>query len=76
MVSGMRMYSNLSNGVPRSKVFDINAHSFASCVLNTLFHNIFDVVRSAVCVVSSPGYLVRFPLTVMHIQLGSGFCGW
>ena len=29
---------------------------FALSVLNTLFHNIFDVVRSAVRVMSSPGY--------------------
>ena len=43
---------------------------FVSCVLNTLFHNIFDVVRSAVRIVSSPGDLMRFPPAVMWTWLG------
>ena len=40
----------------------------------TLFHNNFVVVRSALRVVSSPGYLIRFPPTVMRTLLGSSFC--
>ena len=48
----------------------------ALMVLILLLHNIFDVVRSAVCVVSSPGYSMRFPPEVIRMRLGSFLCGW
>ena len=48
---------------------------FAFSVLNTLFHSIFDAVRSAVRVVSLPGYLIRFPPAVSRTRFGSFFCG-
>ncbi len=44
-------------------------------VLRMLFHNSFDVVKSAVHVDVSPLYVMRLPLTAMRIQLGSSFCG-
>ena len=47
----------------------------ALIVLIILFHNLFDVVRSAVLVVSSPGYSMRLPPAVIQTRLGSFFCG-
>ena len=38
---------------------------FASGVLRTLLHISFDVVRSAVRVESSPGYVIRLPPAVI-----------
>lgn len=49
--------------------------NLAPSVLRTLFHSIFDVVRSAVLVVSSPGYLIRFPPAVIRVRFGSAFWG-
>ena len=48
---------------------------FASLVLNTLFHNIFKVVKSAVQVVSSLEYSMRFPPAAMLTRLGLSFAG-
>ena len=56
------MYLNLSSGV-------------APGVLIVEFQRILDVVRSAVLVVSSPGYSMRLPPTVIRTRLGSSFCG-
>ena len=47
--------------------------NLASLVLNTLFNTHFDLVRSAVLVVSSPGYLMRLPPAVKRTRLGSFF---
>ena len=47
---------------------------FAFFVLNILFHNIFDVVVSAVLVVNSPGYMMRLPPVVILTRFGSSFC--
>ena len=44
-------------------------------VKTTLFHNFFDVTRSIVCIVSSPGYVNKFPPAVIWTLLGSSFCG-
>ena len=38
-----------------------------------LFHNIFEVERSAVLVVNFPGKFMRFPPTVIRNLLGSSF---
>ena len=48
---------------------------FAFGVLNTLFHRSLDVVKSAVLVYSSPGYVMRLPPAVIRIRFGSSFCG-
>ena len=44
-------------------------------VLMMLFHNIFDVLISAVLVVSYPGCSMRFMPEVILTQLGSVSCG-
>ncbi len=48
---------------------------FELVVLMTLFHKILVVVKSAVRVVSSPGYSMRLPPAVRRTLLGSAFCG-
>ena len=40
-----------------------------------LLNNNFDIVISAVCVLNSPGYLIRFPPTVRRVRYGSYFGG-
>ena len=47
----------------------------ALSVLRILFHNILAVVMSTVRVVSSPVYLIRFPLAVILTRLGLSFGG-
>ena len=46
----------------------------ATFVLDTLFIMNFDVVRSAVLVVISPGYVMRFLLAVIRTRLGPLLC--
>ena len=47
----------------------------APSLLMTLFYTIFVVVRSAVLVVSSPQYLIKFPPAVIRTLFGSSSCG-
>ncbi len=46
----------------------------ALAVLRTKFHISLDVVRSAIWVESSPGYLIEFPPAVMRMQWGLASC--
>jgi len=75
-LTGMRMYSNLSNCVARYIFFISMVMYLAPGVLKTLFHIILVVIRSAVRVVSSSGYVIKLPPAVMRIRFGSSFCGW
>ena len=47
----------------------------ALMVIMILFHNVFDVVRSAVLVVGSPGWYMRFTPAVILTRLGYVFFG-
>ena len=57
------------------KNLDIQCAIFHIWCLNVLFQRIFEVVRSAVLVVNSAGYSIKFPPTVIHARLGSSLCG-
>ena len=72
---GIFIYYNLSIGAHRLKTIMSRHIYFAFIVLNILFHNIFDMVMSAVLVVNSPGYMKRLPPAVILKRFGSSFYG-
>ena len=70
----MCMYSSRSSSVQRY-IYFMSAHiCFAFMVLMILFCSILDVVRSAVPVLSYPGYFMRLPPDFIMTRLGSAFC--
>jgi hypothetical protein len=72
---GMFMYSNRSRGVSRYMFLMSAPAKHASLVLMTLFHRILEETMLVVLVVSSNGYSVKLPPTVMRTWLGSSFWG-
>ena len=72
---GIFMYSYRSSGVSRYIFLMSAPPNLAPGVLMTLFHMILVDTMSAVRVVSSYGYSMRLPPTVMRTRLGSSFWG-
>ena len=60
--------------VCRGRMFFSRHICFVLIVLIMLFRIILEMVRSAVPVVSSPGWFIRFPFAVVLTRLGAAFC--
>ena len=61
------------HGGLKVKIANVQSLKFSPSVLMTLFHYILAVVRSAVQVVNSAAYFMRFPPVVILTLFGSSF---